>query len=465
MWAAFLIPFTIRAIPDLIAGPYPIGYDTISSYVPLMHAWASGGTASQLNPQIGGWLIFALFGLAYSATRIDPITIAKFAGPVIYGVLGFSEYVFAQRILKWDNRKALLLVFFASIYFVSLRMSLDLFRNTLGLALMLLTLAFGKDVKSNRGLLEFSALVFLVTLTHLLVATLLVSLVLIEALSRRGPDWKRVTSVLPAVAYFVISLVGFQNQGITVIIDNNPTVEPLSAYTFSVYIFLPLIPMAVLGARSLGSSLMRNWLVICSLGILVATTPLSVSAQLVSPDRWSLMMFLPLVALSTEGFSLLRRSIPGTLNWGPLIATAWLFLLLLLATTYVGLQAENAFPYYRYFGPSSMLQSSVPLRDSPDVVNSFQWLSSNIQTNSVIIAPNAVYGWASEYYTGKAAILTFKPGTTFDAMLQQALQQGYTTLYTVWWANGQGWYGQPAVPPGFSLEHQSRDFGVFEYRI
>ncbi len=40
--AAFLIPLTIRAIPEILAGPYPIGYDTIASYVPFMHIWASG---------------------------------------------------------------------------------------------------------------------------------------------------------------------------------------------------------------------------------------------------------------------------------------------------------------------------------------------------------------------------------------------------------------------------------------
>ncbi len=28
--AAFLIPLTIRAVPEIIAGPYPIGWDTVA---------------------------------------------------------------------------------------------------------------------------------------------------------------------------------------------------------------------------------------------------------------------------------------------------------------------------------------------------------------------------------------------------------------------------------------------------
>src|SRR2546426_2085766 len=135
--AAFLLPFTVRAIPEVIAGPYPIGYDTITAYVPLMRDWAAGHTGSQFNPEIGGWLLFVLFGFAYALTRIDPVTIVKVAGPILYGILGFSEYFFAQRVLHWSKAKSFLFVFIASIYFVSLRVSWDLFRNTLGLALML----------------------------------------------------------------------------------------------------------------------------------------------------------------------------------------------------------------------------------------------------------------------------------------------------------------------------------------
>ena len=32
--AAFLIPLFIRAIPEILVGPYPVGCDTIALYVP-----------------------------------------------------------------------------------------------------------------------------------------------------------------------------------------------------------------------------------------------------------------------------------------------------------------------------------------------------------------------------------------------------------------------------------------------
>src|SRR2546425_4130230 len=40
--AAFLLPFTVRAIPEVIAGPYPIGWDIIAFYVPTTPDMAAG---------------------------------------------------------------------------------------------------------------------------------------------------------------------------------------------------------------------------------------------------------------------------------------------------------------------------------------------------------------------------------------------------------------------------------------
>ncbi len=40
--AAFLIPAGIRAVPEILVGPYPVGWDTIAFYVPNTLDWAAG---------------------------------------------------------------------------------------------------------------------------------------------------------------------------------------------------------------------------------------------------------------------------------------------------------------------------------------------------------------------------------------------------------------------------------------
>ncbi len=39
---AFLIPLGVRAIPEIIVEPYPVGFDTIAFYVPNTLDWAAG---------------------------------------------------------------------------------------------------------------------------------------------------------------------------------------------------------------------------------------------------------------------------------------------------------------------------------------------------------------------------------------------------------------------------------------
>jgi hypothetical protein len=46
--AAFLIPVFIRSIPEILVGPYPIGWDTIAFYIPNTLDWATGKTRSRV---------------------------------------------------------------------------------------------------------------------------------------------------------------------------------------------------------------------------------------------------------------------------------------------------------------------------------------------------------------------------------------------------------------------------------
>jgi len=48
--AAFLVPVFIRSIPEILVGPYPIGWDTIAFYVPNTLDWATGKTGFQSAP-------------------------------------------------------------------------------------------------------------------------------------------------------------------------------------------------------------------------------------------------------------------------------------------------------------------------------------------------------------------------------------------------------------------------------
>ncbi|TMI29542.1 hypothetical protein E6H29_11085 [Candidatus Bathyarchaeota archaeon] len=446
---SLVIPLAIRGIPELIAGPYPIGYDTIAAYVPGMLDIRMGNYET-LNLKIGGWLLYGILALIYISTHIDAVLIVKFAGPLLYGLLGVSEFLFARRSLGWTERRSFELVLVASVYFVLLRISWDLLRNTLGLSLLLLAITALGYVGSSRGAFVFSALSLLTVTAHLLTASILTGLVLINVLSSNKQRNRKVICFIPALGFYIL------------LAESSPTFEAVAQYAYPVYIFLPLIPLALLGVRMRPRHPLGHWLLICGAGVALGATPFAISSQIVVPYRWSLMMAFPLVVLAMVGKSRLVK-VGGKVS--TLRRTAWLgwlLMILILGATYAALPDQNAFPYFRFFSPTSMLQSTIPLEDSASLVHAIDWLSAHIPPGGVLMTHHAIYGWVREYFHGNNTILYFPPGTSLNASLRQTLDRGFTQVYTIWWVAGYEWYGD-SVPGSFTVQHVEGRMAAYFY--
>src|SRR5260370_20603362 len=94
--AAFLVPLSIRSIPEILSGPYPVGWDIVAYYIPNAIDIASG----RMN--IWGMItsppvMYALVLPVYWLTRTNLILRFKALGPLLYGLLGWSIFPFCQR--------------------------------------------------------------------------------------------------------------------------------------------------------------------------------------------------------------------------------------------------------------------------------------------------------------------------------------------------------------------------------
>src|SRR6266849_1604620 len=155
--AAFLLPFTVRAIPEVIAGPYPIGWDTIAFYVPNTLDMAAG-KMSVLGIIGSGPLMYAFVVPIYLLTKISPILLLKVMGPLLFGGLCWSVFRFCEKKLGLSVRSAFLSVLFLSFYFVSLRVAWDAYQAELGLTLLVLGLTVrGESGSATRSTVAKSA--------------------------------------------------------------------------------------------------------------------------------------------------------------------------------------------------------------------------------------------------------------------------------------------------------------------
>src|SRR2546428_167320 len=180
--AAFLLPFTVRAIPEVIAGPYPIGWDIIAFYVPNTLDMAAGrmGVWGVLG---SGPLMYSFIVPIYVLTRINPILLFKAAGPVLFGVLCWSVFRFCGKRLGLSVRSAFLSVLFLAFYFVSLRVAWDAYQAELGLTFFVLGLTgAGESVSVARSTVAKSAFFILAVLANQLVGVLVAGILIVEVI-------------------------------------------------------------------------------------------------------------------------------------------------------------------------------------------------------------------------------------------------------------------------------------------
>src|SRR5436309_312715 len=177
----FLAPLIIRAIPEFLAGPYPIGWDVITYYVPNLFDIASGN--------MNAWgiiastpVMYAIVVPIYLLTGASPILIFKILGPILYGLLGWSIFRFCQRRLQWQDSKSFYAVLFASAYFVMMRISWDAYRMELGLAFLLLAESIVDEIPSRKSELNKLTLLSLAVLSNQLVGVLVAGILVVSLL-------------------------------------------------------------------------------------------------------------------------------------------------------------------------------------------------------------------------------------------------------------------------------------------
>ncbi|TMI46061.1 hypothetical protein E6H19_02605 [Candidatus Bathyarchaeota archaeon] len=473
--AAFLIPLFIRTIPEILVGPYPIGWDTIAFYVPTTLDWAAGKT---------GWvtvlgtapLMYMLSIPAYLLTRVNPVWIFKVMGPILYGGMIWALFRFIRTGLKWPEKQALGGALLTSLYFVTLRISWDLYRNMLGLTFILLSLPLLEDWKTPRKQALLSILTVLAVasdqLTGVIALVLIGSRTLMALTKRQRTEFYEMLKIgLPggflffSIAYASLAVLG---NGPVRIQSPLPTFSSLaSSIGFLGYAYLALTPLILLGLRSVPNFDLKTWSIFC-LGI-ISLALLPFFGPIVESYRWSLLLDIPLCIYAAAGLAKLATMTRPSIRWVgraqrilPIFATV----LIVSAVLYIALPAERAMVYYTAFPgllPTSMAQDTVPMSDLGNLKALLESAASRMGPQTVLITHQAIYGWARAYLSTSAHLINYGYSNPLVGV-EMANSDGYSNVLLIWWINGFGWHDQPYVPNGFAPEYQLGDLALYVFR-
>lgn len=471
---AFVIPLVIRFIPEIIMGPYMVGFDTLGYYVPNTLMWLRAG--------VGFWSFVAVapffYVLLMGVTTVGvPIVISlKVMAPLVLGFLGLTVYFYAHKTLSWSTRKSLLVTLFATLYFVALRISWDMIRSELALIFLFTTLIF---LRKNGNPLKNGVLLSLAMLSvvfaHQLVAVIMFAIVLVTSMrlgfDRQMSDVRRllICSVPAGFLFLLVIYANLVSPSFSVVSgfpaygsEGWMTLFGFASYAdlvvdtlgFLVFCYLPLLPFVLLGVRRFRSNLqLKTWISWVFIAVLLASINPFVVAL---PYRWILLLTYPFAFYAAEGFIGLRLN-KYKVGVGLILAA--------LSVSFVALPSNVAFPYYALFPlyvPVSMLQNTVPLSDCQDTVNALQWVKSNMGDDGRLLVHRVFFGWGSLALNGDQLIHYGyeNPVTVVKTLRRNGLEY---PLYLVWWVNGSGLHGQPTVSSMFRQVYESGEIAVFTY--
>lgn len=477
---AFIIPLVVRTIPEILMGPYTIGFDTMGFYVPDVLLWLHGGI-NLFNFLADAPLFYAMF-LSIVAAGGPPVLTLKIISPILLGFLGLTIYMYARKGFNWSRNKSVVPALIGTIYFVSLRISWDMLRSEIALIFFFvaLTLISAKQEFSLKRYLLLSLVILAAVLSDQLVAVIVLGILvflIFSNLVRR--KYRQIINLiivsLPSALFFVIfylsyvqaSLLGY-SSGMSFSASGfsfaSYTSTLISEGGFFLYCFLPLLPLVVIGLWRLGNFQLKSWLI---LSLILLLLPLT----FVSPLRWVILLIFPFAFYATDALSILKK-----ITWKRFkfvfYRVSIIYLVLstaILSFGFIFSTPEKPFIYFnsQYFNkynsqiPTSMLQNSVSINDCQNTVNALNWFKDNMNNSAVLLTHSAFYGWAL-LTLNENQIKYYGFGNPLNAAIGVA-QQGYTQIYLIWWVNGQGWYGQPTLPSTFHEVYQSGKIAIYSY--
>ncbi len=477
---AFAIPLIVRAIPEILMGPYLVGFDNVGYYVPNTITWLGNGVS--FWSLMSSAPLFYLLLMGITSTGAPIVLTLKVLGPLLLGILGFVSYSYSNKVLSWSPKKSLVLALMSTLYFVALRISWDMFRSELALIFLFLTLIFlKKNGNTLRNGILLSLMMALTVISHQLIAIIMFVIIIATIASfsfkKKKTELRQIiVCSIPAFCLFAliiyINYFVFSSPIMGYTVDYAGGFESLAVASHPELIFntlgflaicyLPLVPLLFFGFRRSKRNIQliawMFWILIPLLIVMISPTTFFLGGVL--PFRWILLLTYPLSFYAVEGLFAIKW------NWYKIVYKIVVgFIIAFLSVGFLVLPNSGALEYfgsYPTYIPKSMLQNTLQLSDCQNTANALLWAQNNIPSNGYLLVHEAFYGWATLSFNNSRLIPYFF-GSPTDALNKLQQEDNSNPLFLIWWVNGTGWYGQSNVPSTFKELFQSGNIAIYQY--
>jgi hypothetical protein len=434
-------------LPELRFSVYPMGYETITYYAPAIVAFnQSPGNAflKVLNPSLflsahkplldtyrAGPLFYVLVWGASAVSGVDAFLMLKVLGPILFGGLAVSFFLFLKRGLNLGSSLALLTTLIMVFQPAALRESWDRYRTILALIFLFGGLA-SLRTKSKFKPLFIATLGVLTALSRDYVAVLFLVTVLGFTVFEKKDRLVSLIALAPTVALLSImfnpvylSWNYFSSSSPFAVTSYWWVVQ--DALSIFAVCYIPLLPFILIGFR-------RNSILNPLLGsLLVGSFSVALTPWFAVPgyNRWLMLLVFPFCVYSVLAF---ERFSPK--KYKKKLATAIVLVFMLLGAGYsTGAFSITGFLHNSYV-PVNLVQSSIPLDQIEPVKDVLRWLDENASVRSSLLTEERFYGWTLMYLNranNDIEVFAYAANSNPEKALEEALNDGFHRVYLIWY--------------------------------
>jgi hypothetical protein len=402
----FSIASLVRTVPELIAYPYPLGYDVINYYIPVVTNF------DKYWPIISGQfpfyvsLLHVINNSIGALSSLSPHFVVTTFAILTYGIFAISVFFIGRKILKININHSMYLTFFVIFQLTVLRTSWDLHRDLFSLTTMLLLFSIiyeRKDINNRVVIIASLLLAAITAISDRMVGLLCVLSLIIYAITNRKNRLAILCSLV-CTFFFVFSLIqgygSLYNNTIELLKDSQNIVPTSYNPTNLLILFLVyngmVAPLGIIGFKLWKNKLLKIPLLITGIGAL--SWIFFQELELLVADRWIILfgIFLSIFA----GYGIIQLSAKITTNVTKIMARSFLYISVAIGIIYAVMPYDESFvpyviagKYIQGFVPLTMQFNALNIYDNDNLIGLVSWINKNTDPHSLIIGEKHWRGW------------------------------------------------------------------------
>lgn len=462
----FSVAIVLRLVPEILAFPYPVGYDVINYYLPVIKNF------EQYWPTISNQFPFYV-SLLYGISEVfsaEPQLVISSSIVLVFGLFSMAIFSIGRNLLRLDNLQSIFLSIFVIFQLGVLRTSWDLHKDMFALSLTFFSLLFiSKIPKLSKNLIAVTAALNIVTVLADRMIGLLLSVTLIGSFILTRDRGLAMIAVIVIVIYALSLQANHDNieYNLNMVGSNNSTNEiynPTNLIVMFLVMNAILLPSGIVGFIKSKLIIFKIPLLISVIGSFTWIIFPNTSAFL--PDRWIVIFSIFLSLFSGYGFISLienrRISISSRkLNNYLIVLIPFIF----LGSAFAVSPNNSYFNIYGAFhqfigpyGPLTMQYNSISVPESRSLLSVIDWINNDTNTpeGSVIMGSKHLRGWMELELKERTFLFADNNSKLLDS-------DKYSELYLLELKSRQS----TKIPENYlqELSYNKTDFSIFKLKL